>query len=71
MVSERLFDDMSSDSGLGQSREHAQSGSDTSDTGEKEMKGSSTDVMTLKSLMSDCGALSVSHLRWVLSSAAS
>lgn len=71
MVSDRLFDDVSTDSGLGQSRQHAQSGSDTSDTGEKELKGSSTDVMTLKSLLSDCGSPSVSHLRWVFLSAAS
>lgn len=70
-MSGKLFDDMSTDSALGQNREHAHSGSDTLDTGEKDLKESNTDVMALKSLLTDCGTTSVSHLRWVLSSAVS
>lgn len=66
MVSAKLFDDMSPDSGLGQSRERAHSGSDTFDSGETELKESNIDVMALKSLLTDCGATSVSHLRLVL-----
>lgn len=67
-VSGKLFDDMSPDSGLGQSRERAHSGSDTFDSGETELKESNIDVMALKSLLTDCGATSISHLRLVLSS---
>lgn len=71
MVSGKLLVDMSMDSGLGQSREHAQSGNDTLDTGEKDSRERNTDVMALKSLLTDCGATSVSHLRWVFSSTVS
>lgn len=51
------------DSGLGQSREHAQSGNDTLDTVEKNSRERNTNVMELKSLLTDCGVTSVSHLR--------
>ncbi|XP_070780479.1 CDK5 regulatory subunit-associated protein 2 [Enoplosus armatus] len=63
MVSGKLLVDMSMDSGLGQSREHAQSGHDTFDTGEKDSRERNAHVMALKSLLTDCGATSVSHLR--------
>ncbi|XP_029300550.1 LOW QUALITY PROTEIN: CDK5 regulatory subunit-associated protein 2 [Cottoperca gobio] len=59
----QMVSDMSMDSGLGQSREHAQSGNATLDTGEKESRPRNTDVMALKSLLTHCGAPSVSHLR--------
>ncbi|XP_053303708.1 CDK5 regulatory subunit-associated protein 2 isoform X4 [Pleuronectes platessa] len=61
MVSGKQFGNVSVDSGLGQSREHPQSGNNTLDTGEREQKKG--DVMLLKSLLTDCGATSVSHLR--------
>ncbi|XP_042365374.1 CDK5 regulatory subunit-associated protein 2 isoform X2 [Plectropomus leopardus] len=61
MVSGKLFGDM--DSSLGETREHAQSGKDTVDTGDKESRQRSTDVMALKSLLTHCGATSVSQLR--------
>ncbi len=63
--------DLSVDSGLGQSREHAQSGSNTLDTGERHSRERNMDVMALKSLLTDCSATSVSHLRWVFSSTVS
>ncbi len=71
MVSRKLSGDMSMDSGLGQSREHAQSGNDSLHTGEKDSRERNAHVKALKSLLTDCGATSVSHLRWVFSSAAS
>lgn len=61
-LSGRLFNDTSPDSGLGHSRERAHSGSDTFETGEMELKESS-DLQAIRSLLSDCGASSVSHLR--------
>ncbi|XP_028458355.1 CDK5 regulatory subunit-associated protein 2 isoform X2 [Perca flavescens] len=61
MVTGKLLGDMSMDSGLGQSREHARSGNDTLDTVEKD--SSNTDIMALKTLLSHCGTSSVSHLR--------
>ncbi|XP_059214660.1 CDK5 regulatory subunit-associated protein 2 isoform X2 [Centropristis striata] len=61
MVSGKLLGDMSLDSGLGQSREHAQSDNDTLDTGNS--KQWNTDTKALKSLLTHCGATSVSHLR--------
>ncbi|XP_060937138.1 CDK5 regulatory subunit-associated protein 2 isoform X3 [Limanda limanda] len=61
MVSGKQFGNVSMDSGLGQSREHPQSGNNTLDPGEREQKKG--DVMALKSLLTDCGATSVSHLR--------
>ncbi|XP_044030393.1 CDK5 regulatory subunit-associated protein 2 isoform X3 [Siniperca chuatsi] len=63
MVSGKLLVEMSMDSGLGQSREHAQSGNDTLDTREKDSREGNTHVMALKSLLTECGATSVSHLR--------
>lgn len=62
-LSGRLFDDTSPDSGIGHSRERAHSGSDTFESGEAEVKESSVDLQALKSLLSDCGATTVSHLR--------
>lgn len=38
MVSQKLFDDSGTESGLSQSREHAHSGNDTFDGGEKDLK---------------------------------
>ncbi|XP_032395606.1 CDK5 regulatory subunit-associated protein 2 isoform X2 [Etheostoma spectabile] len=61
MVTGKLLGDMSMDSGLGQSREHARSG--TLDAVEKDSRQRNTDVMTLKTLLSHCGTSSVSHLR--------
>ncbi|XP_054468052.1 CDK5 regulatory subunit-associated protein 2 isoform X2 [Anoplopoma fimbria] len=63
MVSGKLLGDISMDSGLGQSREHAQSGNNTLDTGEKDSRQRNTDVTALKSLLTQCGATSVLHLR--------
>lgn len=70
MVSEKLLDEESVDSGLSQSREHAQSSNDSLDAGERDSVERKRDVMALKSLLTDCGATSVSHLRWVFSSIA-
>ncbi|XP_039636462.1 CDK5 regulatory subunit-associated protein 2 isoform X9 [Perca fluviatilis] len=61
MVTGKLLGDMSMDSGLGQSREHARSGNNTLDTVEKDSRN--TDIMALKTLLSHCGTSSVSHLR--------
>ncbi|XP_073333749.1 CDK5 regulatory subunit-associated protein 2 isoform X4 [Pagrus major] len=66
MLSGKLLVDMSMDSGLGQSREHAQSGNDSLDTVEKDSRKRNSDVMAFKSLLTDCGATSVSQLREVL-----
>ncbi|XP_031711906.1 CDK5 regulatory subunit-associated protein 2 isoform X5 [Anarrhichthys ocellatus] len=63
MVSGKLLSDISMDSGLCQSREHAQSGNNTLDTGENDSRQRNTDVMALKSLLTHCGATSVLHLR--------
>lgn len=68
MVSHKLFDNLGTESGHNQSREHAHSGNDTLDTGEKDLKESNIDVMALKPLLTDYGAITVSHLRWVFSS---
>lgn len=65
MVFAKLLGDESMDSGLGQSREHTQSGNNTLDTGERDSREKNRDVMALKSLLTDFGASSVSHLRWV------
>ncbi|XP_075870002.1 CDK5 regulatory subunit-associated protein 2 isoform X5 [Nelusetta ayraudi] len=65
-LSGRLFDDTSPDSGIGHSRERAHSGSDIFESGEAEVKESSVDLQALKSLLSDCGATTVSHLREAL-----
>ena len=66
MMSGKLLGDGSMDSGLGHSREHAQSGNNTVDSGEGYSREKNRDVMALKFLLTDCGATSVSHLRWVL-----
>ncbi|KAG7241199.1 hypothetical protein INR49_025942 [Caranx melampygus] len=63
MVSGKPLDDESMDSGLGQSREHPQSGNNTLDTGERDSREKKKDLMALNSLLADCGATSVSHLR--------
>ncbi|KAM9306675.1 CDK5 regulatory subunit-associated protein 2 isoform 3-T3 [Pholidichthys leucotaenia] len=63
MVSGKLVDDESGDSGLSQSREHVHSGTDSSDSGEKDSDDKKGDEKTLKSLLSDCGSASVLHLR--------
>ncbi|XP_068562793.1 CDK5 regulatory subunit-associated protein 2 isoform X3 [Cebidichthys violaceus] len=63
MVSGKLLADISMDSGLCQSREHAQSGNNTLDTEEKDSRQRDTDVTALKSLLTHCGATSVLHLR--------
>ncbi|XP_018517871.1 CDK5 regulatory subunit-associated protein 2 isoform X1 [Lates calcarifer] len=63
MVFAKLLGDESMDSGLGQSREHTQSGNNTLDTGERDSREKNRDVMALKSLLTDFGASSVSHLR--------
>ncbi|XP_034753076.1 myomegalin-like isoform X5 [Etheostoma cragini] len=61
MVTGKLLGDMSMDSDLGQSREHARSG--TLDTEENDSRQRNTDIMALKTLLSHCGTSSVSHLR--------
>ncbi|XP_040013049.1 CDK5 regulatory subunit-associated protein 2 isoform X3 [Xiphias gladius] len=63
IVSGNLLGDESMDSGLCQSREHAQSGNNTLDPGERDSREKNRDVMALMSLLTDCGATSVSHLR--------
>ncbi|XP_026211663.1 CDK5 regulatory subunit-associated protein 2 isoform X3 [Anabas testudineus] len=63
MVSGKLLGDESRESGLGQSREHTQSGNTTLDTGERDSRERNEDLMTLKSLLIDWGATSVSQLR--------
>lgn len=62
MVSGKILCDESMDSGLGQSREHVHSGNDILEPGKRERN---EDVIELKYLMSDWGAESVSHFRWV------
>ncbi|XP_078143085.1 CDK5 regulatory subunit-associated protein 2 isoform X1 [Centroberyx gerrardi] len=63
MLSGNLFGDVSISSGHGQTGEHAQPGSDTLDNGKRDFGDRNTDWMALKSLLADCGATSVSHLR--------
>ncbi|XP_010783817.1 myomegalin-like [Notothenia coriiceps] len=63
MLPGKLLGDFSLDSGLGQSREHAHSAISTLDTEERHSRQSNTDVTALKSLLTNCGAASVSHLR--------
>lgn len=65
MLSRKPLDDESMDSGLGQSREHPQSGNNTLDTVEKDSREKKKDLKALNSLLTDCGATSVTHLRWV------
>lgn len=52
---------------LKQNREDGLSASDTLCTEEKKTMDISTDDLALESLLTDCGATSVSQLRWVLS----
>nr|XP_020476697.1 CDK5 regulatory subunit-associated protein 2 isoform X3 [Monopterus albus] len=63
MVFGKLLDDENMDSGLGQSREHTQSGNNSIETGEGDSREKNIDVMALKSLLTDWGATSVLHLR--------
>uniref|UniRef100_UPI0037E92329 CDK5 regulatory subunit-associated protein 2 isoform X4 n=1 Tax=Semicossyphus pulcher TaxID=241346 RepID=UPI0037E92329 len=63
MVTGKLSGDASVDSGLGQSREHAHSGNDTLYIGDRDSRERDTDLMALKSLLTESGATSVSHLR--------
>ncbi|XP_047425112.1 CDK5 regulatory subunit-associated protein 2 isoform X3 [Mugil cephalus] len=63
IASGNLLDDATVHSGLDQSREHAQSGNNISDTGEQDSVQKNRDVMALKTLLSDCGSTSVLHLR--------
>ena len=67
MVPVKLVDDESVDSGLSQSRVHAQSGNNSLDLEKRDPMERKRDVMALKSLLTDCGATSVLHLRWVFS----
>lgn len=62
-MSGKLLVDMSADGDRRQGREHAQSGTDTLDAREKDSRERNMDVMALKSLLNDCGATSISHLR--------
>lgn len=56
---------MWTEEGLRQTREDAHPASDTLYAEEKKIKD--IDVLALESLLTDCGATSVSHLRSVLS----
>lgn len=58
---------MWSEGGLKQNREDGLSASDILCTEEKKVTDISIDVLALETLLTDCGATSVSHLRWVLS----
>lgn len=58
---------MWTEGGLKQNREDGLSASDTLCTEEKKIMDISIDVLALENLLTDCGATSVSHLRWVLS----
>eukprot|EP00066_Takifugu_rubripes_P013672 XP_011602938.1 PREDICTED: CDK5 regulatory subunit-associated protein 2 isoform X5 [Takifugu rubripes] len=58
--------DVGTDEDLRQSREDAHSASDTLYTEEKKVKDITADVLALESLLTDCGATSVSHLRETL-----
>ncbi|KAK2819336.1 hypothetical protein Q5P01_024897 [Channa striata] len=63
MVFENLLCDESVDSGLGQSKEHTHFGNNTWDTGGVHSRERTREVMEIKSLLTDWGAPSVSHLR--------
>ncbi|XP_060917461.1 CDK5 regulatory subunit-associated protein 2 isoform X3 [Labrus mixtus] len=63
MVSGELLGNMSINSGLSQSREHAQSGKDTLDIGDDDSGQRSTDEIALRTLLTDSGVPSVLHLR--------
>ncbi|XP_027138012.1 CDK5 regulatory subunit-associated protein 2 isoform X6 [Larimichthys crocea] len=66
MLSGKLFVDASMDSGLSSSGEHAQSGSNSLDTVEKDSRERNPDVTALKSLLTDFEATSFSQLREAL-----
>ncbi|XP_026152764.1 CDK5 regulatory subunit-associated protein 2 isoform X2 [Mastacembelus armatus] len=63
LLSGKLLDDGNMDSGLGQSREHTQSDNNAWDTGEGDCRDNNTDILALKSLLTDWGATSVLHFR--------
>lgn len=58
--------DESIDSGLGQSRDHVHPTNKSLDTEEGDSKKRNEDLLVLQSLLTDWGATSVLHLRWVL-----
>lgn len=66
MTTKKQFDMWTEDI-LKQKREDGLSANDTPCTEEKKITDISIDVLTLETLMTECGATSVSHLRWVLS----
>lgn len=57
---------MGTEEDLRQSREDAHSANGSLYTEENKVKDITADVLALESLLTDCGATSVSHLRWVL-----
>ncbi|KAM3874007.1 CDK5 regulatory subunit-associated protein 2 [Diretmus argenteus] len=63
MVSGNLFGDVSISSGHGQTGEYALPNSDTLGNGKREFGEKNRDEMALRSLLADCGSISVSHLR--------
>lgn len=65
MTTKKQFD-MWTEGGLKQNREDGLSASDILCTKEKKITDISIDVLALETLLTDCGATSVSHLRWVL-----
>lgn len=66
MTTKKQFD-MWTEGCLKQNREDGLSASDALCTKEKKITDISVDVLALETLLTDCGATSVSHLRWVLS----
>ncbi|KAM9841643.1 CDK5 regulatory subunit-associated protein 2 [Aulostomus maculatus] len=62
-IDNNQLDDESIDSGLSHSREHAQSGNNSLDTGDRDSVERRRDVTALKSLLTDCGATSLPQLR--------
>ncbi|XP_029371082.1 CDK5 regulatory subunit-associated protein 2 isoform X2 [Echeneis naucrates] len=63
VVSGKLSGDESTDSGLDQSREHAQSGNSNLEARGRDSREKNRDVMVLKSLLTDFGSTSLSQLR--------
>lgn len=66
MTTKKQFD-MWTEGDLKQNREDGLSASDTLCTEEEKVMDISIDILALETLLTDCGATSVSHLRWVLS----
>lgn len=66
MTTKKQFD-VWTEGGLKQNREDGLSAGDTLCTEEKKTMDTSTDDVALESLLTDCGATSVSQLRWALS----